>query len=129
MFLTGTLALGAAHSHALNIMLVNDDGCNAPGLVTLAGVLEQRGHNVSVYAPAGEQSGQGSPPALDNIRRTYCVSDHSDLSEAWIPIALAAAFISEYVLPRMLATDAIPHPVVSSCTTGLSTDSPLMHNE
>src|SRR5690554_2009185 len=67
-------------------------------------------------------------PALDNIRRTYCVSDHSDLSEAWIPIALAAAFISEYVLPRILATDAIPHPVVSSCTTGLSTDFPLMHN-
>src|SRR5690606_41788756 len=62
------------------------------------------------------------------IRRTYCVSDHSDLSEAWIPIALAAAFISEYVLPRMLATDAIPHPVVSSCTTGSSTDFSLMHN-
>lgn len=54
------LALAATPTLALDIMLVNDDGCNSAGIQTLAGVLQQRGHTVSMYAPAGEQSGQGS---------------------------------------------------------------------
>src|SRR5690554_247620 len=76
----------------------------------------------------GVSSSDVLTPAPDSIRRTYCVSDHSNLSAASIPMELAMAFISEYVLPKILATDAMPHPVVSSCTTGLSTNSPLMHN-
>lgn len=59
-----SLLLGSAQANALNIMLVNDDGCNAPGLTALAVTLRERGHTVSVYAPAGEQSGQGSRLSL-----------------------------------------------------------------
>lgn len=55
----GVLALSTQAS-ALNIMLVNDDGCAAPGINALAETLQSRGHTITMYAPAGPQSGQGS---------------------------------------------------------------------
>ncbi|MFT3931592.1 MAG: 5'/3'-nucleotidase SurE [Spongiibacteraceae bacterium] len=61
---TATLATVATPSHALKIMLVNDDGCNAPGINTLADALERAGHSVEIYAPASDQSGQGSRMAV-----------------------------------------------------------------
>lgn len=62
--LAGALMLGATYANALNILVVNDDGCNAPGLTAVADTLRGRGHNVFVYAPASEQSGQGSRLSL-----------------------------------------------------------------
>jgi len=53
-------AAAAGPSHALKILLVNDDGCNAPGINVLADALEAQGHTVTMYAPAADQSGQGS---------------------------------------------------------------------
>jgi len=50
----------AAPSHALNIMLVNDDGCTAPGINVLADALQAAGHHIEMYAPASDQSGQGT---------------------------------------------------------------------
>lgn len=47
-------------SHALTIMLVNDDGCTAPGINALADALQAAGHRVEMYAPASDQSGQGT---------------------------------------------------------------------
>lgn len=44
---------------SLDIMLSNDDSCNAEGVNILADVLEAAGHRVEVYSPAGEQSGVG----------------------------------------------------------------------
>jgi 5'-nucleotidase len=58
------LAAAASPSHALKIMLVNDDGCNAPGINVLADALEAQGHTVGMYAPASDQSGQGSRQAV-----------------------------------------------------------------
>ncbi|UJJ33062.1 5'/3'-nucleotidase SurE [Halopseudomonas maritima] len=58
--ISAVLALAAAPALALDIMLVNDDGCNSDGIQALASVLQERGHTVSMYAPSGEQSGQGS---------------------------------------------------------------------
>lgn len=52
--------LFASQAWAFTIMLSNDDGCNAPGINVLANELESRGYNVTMYAPASNQSGQGS---------------------------------------------------------------------
>lgn len=59
LFLTAAMLL-SAHSYALNILMVNDDGCTAPGINVLADALQAAGHTVSIYAPASNQSGQGS---------------------------------------------------------------------
>lgn len=44
----------------LNILLTNDDGYNAPGLVALYDALVADGENVHIVAPAANQSAQGS---------------------------------------------------------------------
>lgn len=47
-------------AEALNIMLVNDDGYDAAGIQTMAAALIDAGHNVTIIAPAEQQSGQGT---------------------------------------------------------------------
>lgn len=58
--MAAALAAIASPTYALKILLVNDDGCTAPGINVLADVLEAKGHTVRMYAPASDQSGQGS---------------------------------------------------------------------
>ncbi len=60
------LAIAAMPSHALKILLTNDDGCNAPGINILADALEAAGHTIEIYAPASDQSGQGSRLVVPN---------------------------------------------------------------
>ncbi|WP_407522889.1 5'/3'-nucleotidase SurE [Methylobacterium oryzisoli] len=45
---------------ALNILLTNDDGYNAPGIQSLYNSLVAAGHNVHIVAPQVNQSAQGS---------------------------------------------------------------------
>ncbi len=40
----------------MNILMTNDDGVNADGIVLLAEKLAEKGHNVTVCAPAGNRS-------------------------------------------------------------------------
>ena len=58
--LSTALLAFAMPSHALKILLVNDDGCNAPGINVLADALQAAGHSIEIIAPASDQSGQGS---------------------------------------------------------------------
>lgn len=60
LVLSSSLLAFAMPSHALKVLLVNDDGCNAPGINVLADALQNAGHTVEIYAPASDQSGQGS---------------------------------------------------------------------
>lgn len=59
---------------SLNIMVTNDDSCNAEGINTLMDVLEAAGHQVTMYAPAGEQSGRGGAIST-NIGSSYDISN------------------------------------------------------
>jgi len=43
----------------LHILLINDDGRQAPGILALRRVLKQAGHKVSMVAPGTEQSSTG----------------------------------------------------------------------
>ncbi len=60
---TPTLAAAAlalaAPAHALDVLVTNDDGIASPGLQILAAALAAAGHDVTVVAPADEQSGKG----------------------------------------------------------------------
>lgn len=58
--LSAALLAFAMPSQALKILLVNDDGCNAPGINVLADALQAAGHSIEIIAPASDQSGQGS---------------------------------------------------------------------
>jgi len=44
---------------ALDVLLTNDDGFDAPGITALHAALVGAGHNVTVVAPATQQSGKG----------------------------------------------------------------------
>ncbi len=45
---------------SLNILLTNDDGYGAPGIEAVRQALEEAGHDVTVVAPADNQSGVGT---------------------------------------------------------------------
>lgn len=53
---TALLSCQAA-AKPLNILLTNDDGYNAPGIIAVKKALQARGHQVTVVAPEGNQSG------------------------------------------------------------------------
>lgn len=46
----------------MRILLTNDDGIHAPGLLALAKYLLADGHAVAVAAPLQQHSGSGAPP-------------------------------------------------------------------
>jgi alkaline phosphatase D/5'-nucleotidase len=59
--LVGTALIGmcAGTAAALDILLTNDDGFDSPGITALHTALVGAGHNVTVVAPADQQSGKG----------------------------------------------------------------------
>ena len=56
----GVLSMTALPAQSLNILVGNDDSCTTEGLNIMADTLEAAGHTVTVYSPAGEQSGVSS---------------------------------------------------------------------
>lgn len=53
----------------LDILVTNDDSCTAEGINVLMDALESAGHEVTMYAPAGEQSGRSGAisTAINNV--------------------------------------------------------------
>ena len=64
----------ASPAWSLNILVANDDSCNAEGINTLMDALEAAGHTVTMFAPAGEQSGKSSSRST-NAFASYGVSN------------------------------------------------------
>lgn len=50
---------GAATAQAYSVLLVNDDGWDAPGVQAMFAALSGAGHDVTLVAPATQQSGKG----------------------------------------------------------------------
>lgn len=96
----------AAPCHALKILLVNDDGCTAPGINVLADALQAAGHTVDIYAPASDQSGQGSRQAVPSAtcRTINYTSARTDLNN----IATSAA--NRRCLTATIAGCSAPFP-------------------
>jgi len=60
----------APAAHPLNIMLVNDDGYQAPGIAAMRDALLAEGHHVTVVAPADNVSGTGTALTLSDFTVT-----------------------------------------------------------
>lgn len=52
----------------MRVLVTNDDGVDAPGILALATAFAAAGHDVSVVAPAGDCSGQSA--AIGPLDRT-----------------------------------------------------------
>jgi 5'-nucleotidase len=55
-----TILALATPANALNILLSNDDGYNAPGIVALKDALVKDGHKVTIVAPSSNRSGSST---------------------------------------------------------------------
>jgi 5'/3'-nucleotidase SurE len=73
--LSAALTLISTPAWPLDILVANDDSCNAEGINVLMDTLEAAGHNVTMYAPAGEQSSKSSSIYTEDIGVTYDISN------------------------------------------------------
>ena len=89
---------------ALDILVTNDDGIGAAGIQTLAAVLSAANHNVTVVAPATQQSGKGG-----SINTDAFTSD-------FIPIVRIAS--------NQWAVQGTPSDAVSAALNIIMRDSP-----
>ncbi|GHC30474.1 hypothetical protein GCM10010082_25720 [Kushneria pakistanensis] len=70
---------------ALNILLTNDDGYEAPGIHSLHEALSAAGHNVTVAAPRVNQSAQGSSLGGEEaLSSDIEVAQYDDAGNYWI---------------------------------------------
>lgn len=69
---TGAAAQAAA---GLNILLTNDDGYQAPGIVTMKDALVAAGHTVTVVAPLDNRSGSGVSVTTSGLIDYYLQSE------------------------------------------------------
>jgi 5'-nucleotidase len=78
LILIATVALPAADVEPFHLMVVNDDGVDAPGMAALVAALaEDPAYRVTVVAPATQQSGAGSSLTL---RRTVTLTSHDPIA-------------------------------------------------
>ncbi|WP_457807720.1 5'/3'-nucleotidase SurE [Kushneria sp. EE4] len=70
---------------ALNVLLTNDDGYDAPGIQSLQEALTAAGHNVTVAAPRVNQSAQGSSlGGAEALASDIAVTQYDEAGNYWI---------------------------------------------
>lgn len=125
----GGLVLGGApgvSSHpapawpgAMEVMLTNDDGYDAPGLVAIRDVLCNAGHRVTVVAPAENQSGTGTTMAggelVVRVSRSTFVCDGRD-ADAWAVESSPAKSVVFGI--REVFADRPPDLIISGSNAG-----------
>ncbi len=106
----------SAAARGLGIMLVNDDGFDAPGLVEMADALRTAGHTVRIVAPLVQQSGQGTNIDAAAIGSVITVTEFApgDVSVDSTPINVTLAGLTA------LLEDA-PDLVISGMNEGENT--------
>ena len=95
----------------MHILLTNDDGHQAPGIVTLQTVLKSKGYRVTMVAPSGEQS---ATSMSTTTRRNIALKDLGDGS--WHLDAQPADTVM--VALRHLLSDDPPQLVLSGINFG-----------
>ena len=95
----------------MHILLTNDDGHQAPGILTLQSVLKSKGYRVTMVAPSGEQS---ATSMSTTTRRNIALQDLGDGS--WHLDAQPADTVM--VALRHLLADDPPHLVLSGINFG-----------
>ena len=110
--LGSTLDSSAPAPRALNILLLNEDGADAPGLAMTRDALLAQGHNVTVLAPATDQSGTGSALFLNPV--TVTQRDAADYAATGTPATLVALGLD----PQGLFNGARPDLMVVGADAG-----------
>jgi len=95
----------------MHILLTNDDGHQAPGILTLQSVLKSKGYRVTMVAPSSEQS---ATSMSTTTRRNIALQDLGDGS--WHLDAQPADTVM--VALRHLLRDDPPHLVLSGINFG-----------
>jgi 5'/3'-nucleotidase SurE len=67
-FVLAVAAAASSNALALNVVLGNDDGWDAPGIQAMKGALVAAGHRVVLSAPADEQSGSSGALNFDTLQ-------------------------------------------------------------
>lgn len=89
----GSLTLLTPPALALDILLTNDDGFDAPGITALRAALERGGHDVTVVAPSSNRSGSsasltlGAPIEVERIERDLFSVDASPASSVILGVS------------------------------------------
>lgn len=113
----------------MRVLVTNDDGLHAPGLIALASALDAAGHDVVAIAPEGDRSGSGA--AIGNLvegsfiryrRMPLAGLDRVESIELDGPPALCvfAAFLGAFGDP--------PEIVASGLNPGLNTGRLTLHS-
>jgi 5'/3'-nucleotidase SurE len=100
-------------SHPLNILLIDEDGFGSPGIVATRDSLLAAGYNVTVLAPATDQSGVGSALFLNPITVTQ-FDAHNFSANAGTPASLVALALD----PNGLFNGARPDLIVVGADQG-----------
>ncbi|MFC0407714.1 5'/3'-nucleotidase SurE [Roseomonas elaeocarpi] len=104
---------------ALNILLTNDDGYDAPGITTLYTALTAAGYNVHIVAPEVNQSAQGSTlGGIAALTQPIAYSEFADGNYyvSGSPVVTTKAGL-EYIYPELLGENA-PDLVISGTNRG-----------
>jgi len=80
---TALLLAVSGASHALNILLTNDDGWNSPGITATRTALIAAGHTVTLVGPLANQSGKGGSMIADNGVTVPVVQSGGPGSNVW----------------------------------------------
>lgn len=102
--------LSPATAFATSILLTNDDGYDAPGIVAMQAALEKAGYDVTIVAPAGNRS--GSSAAITTS--TFAVTKVSD--KVYAVDATPATTVLYGV--SVVFKDAAPDLIVSGTNAG-----------
>ena len=97
----------------LNILLINEDGANSLGIAATRDALLKAGYNVTVLAPATDQSGVGSALFLSPITVTQ-YDAHTFTASAGTPASLVALALD----PNGLFNGAKPDLIVVGADQG-----------
>ena len=125
---TGAPAAGAPGAAAvaapkLRILLTNDDGWNAPGIVAVREALRRAGHTVIEVAPARDQSGTGAALTLTG---TLTLTRPSADPDVW-SVTGRPADTTAVGLRSVLAADP-PDLVVSGANLGNNVSVSAIHS-
>ena len=108
----GGLSGSTVVARPLNILLLNEDGANAAGIVATRQALLQKGYNVTVLAPTTDQSGVGSALFLNPV--TVTQFDAGNYAANGTPATLVALGLD----PKGLFNGARPDLVVVGADQG-----------
>jgi 5'-nucleotidase len=113
----------------VRILVTNDDGVQSPGIVALAGVLHEAGHDVVVVAPTSERS--GSSAAIGPLHRNTAIPvvEHEWSTPAGVPVLAVDAPPATAVYGACLGGfGPVPDLVASGVNPGANTGHLVLHS-